>query len=386
MKMSVKRLAEIPGFNIDRVAASAGDDPEVLRMENLDTDLPPPPGVIEATREAVGQDEANSWLPFTGKDEMKVAIAAHVKRRSGVEYEALAEVIVTCGEGDAMLDSLLASTDLGDEVIVTDPTYAGMINRVRLAGAVPHLVPLRPESEGWRLDLDALRAAASDRTKAVFVMNPSLPTGCVLEPEEWDAIAAVCRDQDAWLLYCSIYEGIVFDGRPTFHPASLEGMRDRTITMGSVSLEYRMIGWRVGWVVAPSSIAADVGLVSIYNGLVGGGIAQAGARVALESPAEDLASAVAEYQRRRDVTMKQLEPYSPVPAAGGWSILVDVARLGLDGAEASRRLLEQKVAATPMRGWGGDVAERFVRFVFSNEPVERLELLGERARVALASS
>jgi aspartate/methionine/tyrosine aminotransferase len=384
--MSVKRLAEIPGFNIDRVAAAAGDDPEVLRMENLDTDLPPPPGVIEATREAVGLDEANSWLPFTGKDEMKQAIVEHVKRRSGVSYEALSEVTVTCGEGDAMLDSLLASTDLGDEVIVTDPTYAGMINRVRLAGAVPRLVPLRPADEGWRLDLSALRAAASDRTKAVFVMNPSLPTGCVLEPEEWEAIAAVCRDQDAWLLYCSIYEGIVFDGRSIIHPASLEGMRDRTITMGSVSLEYRMIGWRVGWVVAPLSIASDIGLVSIYNGLVPGGIGQAGARVALESPTEDFTSAVAEYQRRRDVTMEQLAPYSPVPAAGGWSFLVDVTRLGLDGAEASRRLLEQKVAATPMKGWGGGVAERYVRFVFSNEPVERLERLGERARVALAPS
>jgi aspartate/methionine/tyrosine aminotransferase len=384
--MSVKRLAEIPGFNIDRVAAAAGDDPEVLRMENLDTDLPPPPGVIEATREAVGLDEANSWLPFTGKDEMKQAIVEHVKRRSGVNYEALSEVTVTCGEGDAMLDSLLASTDLGDEVIVTDPTYAGMINRVRLAGAVPRLVPLRPADEGWRLDLSALRAAASDRTKAVFVMNPSLPTGCVLEPEEWEAIAAVCRDQDAWLLYCSIYEGIVFDGRPIIHPASLEGMRDRTITMGSVSLEYRMIGWRVGWVVAPLSIASDIGLVSIYNGLVPGGIGQAGARVALESPTEDFTSAVAEYQRRRDVTMEQLAPYSPVPAAGGWSFLVDVTRLGLYGAEASRRLLEQKVAATPMKGWGGGVAERYVRFVFSNEPVERLERLGERARVALAPS
>lgn len=384
--MSVKRLAEIPGFNIDRVAAAAGDDPEVLRMENLDTDLPPPPGVIEATREAVGLDEANSWLPFTGKDEMKQAIVEHVKRRSGVSYEALSEVTVTCGEGDAMLDSLLASTDLGDEVIVTDPTYAGMINRVRLAGAVPRLVPLRPADEGWRLDLSALRAAASDRTKAVFVMNPSLPTGCVLEPEEWEAIAAVCRGQDAWLLYCSIYEGIVFDGHPIIHPASLEGMRDRTITMGSVSLEYRMIGWRVGWVVAPLSIASDIGLVSIYNGLVPGGIGQAGARVALESPTEDFTSAVAEYQRRRDVTMEQLAPYSPVPAAGGWSFLVDVTRLGLDGAEASRRLLEQKVAATPMKGWGGGVAERYVRFVFSNEPVERLERLGERARVALAPS
>lgn len=384
--MSVKRLAEIPGFNIDRVAAAAGDDPEVLRMENLDTDLSPPSGVIEATRAAVGEDDANSWLPFDGKLEMKEAVAAYIQRRSGVWYDPLREVVITGGEGNAMLNPLFVTTDPGDEVIVTDPTYAGMLNRIRLTGAVPKLVPLLPGDAGWRLDLGALRAAASSRTQAVFIMNPSLPSGCVLNEEEWEAIGEVCREREAWLIYVAIYEGIVFDGLPVVHPASLEGMRDRVITAGSVSLEQRMIGWRIGWTVGPEELHSDLSVVHIYNGLVPSGICQAGARVALDAPTADLEAAVAEYQRRRDVTMEQLEPYSPVPASGGWSFLVDVTRLRLDGAEASRRLLEQKVAATPMKGWGGEVAERYVRFVFSNEPVERLGLLGERARVALASS
>ncbi|HZA27104.1 MAG TPA: pyridoxal phosphate-dependent aminotransferase [Actinomycetota bacterium] len=384
--MTVQRLTEIPGFNIDRVAAAAGDDPEVLRLENLDTDLSPPPGVIEATRAAVGEDDANSWLPFDGKLEMKEAVAAHIQRRSGVQYDPLREVVITGGEGDAMLNPLFVTTDPGDEVILTDPTYAGMLNRVRLAGAVPRLVPLVPGDAGWRLDLEALRATASPRTRAVFIMNPSLPTGCVMNEEEWEAVAAVCRERDAWLIYVAIYEGIVFDGLPVVHPASLEGMRDRVITAGSVSLEQRMIGWRIGWAVGPEGLHSDLSVVHIYNGLVPSGICQAGARVALGAPPEDLEAAVAEYQRRRDVTMEQLAPYSPVPAAGGWSFLVNVSRLGLDGAEASRRLLEQKVAATPMKGWGGEVAEPYVRFVFSNEPVERLELLGERAGAALGSS
>ena len=384
--MTVQRLTEIPGFNIDRVAAAAGDDPEVLRLENLDTDLSPPPGVIEATRAAVGEDDANSWLPFDGKLEMKEAVAAHIQRRSGVQYDPLREVVITGGEGDAMLNPLFVTTDPGDEVILTDPTYAGMLNRVRLAGAVPRLVPLVPGDAGWRLDLEALRATASPRTRAVFIMNPSLPTGCVMNEEEWEAVAAVCRERDAWLIYVAIYEGIVFDGLPVVHPASLEGMRDRVITAGSVSLEQRMIGWRIGWAVGPEGLHSDLSVVHIYNGLVPSGICQAGARVALGAPPEDLEAAVAEYQRRRDVTMEQLAPYSPVPAAGGWSFLVNVSRLGLDGAEASRRLLEQKVAATPMKGWGGEVAEPYVRFVFSNEPVERLELLEERAGAALGSS
>ena len=129
--MGVQRLNDIPGFNIDRVAAAAGDDPDVLRLENLDTDLPPPAEAIEATRAAIGTDDANSWLPFTGRDDLKEAVAAFIERRGGPRYDGRREIVITCGEGDAMLDALFCLTDPGDEVILTDPTYAGMINRVR---------------------------------------------------------------------------------------------------------------------------------------------------------------------------------------------------------------------------------------------------------------
>jgi len=140
--MSVARLEHIPGFNIDRVAAAAGDDPDVLRLENLDTDIPPPEEAMEATRAAIGEDEANSWLPFTGRDDLKEAVAAYIERRGGPRYDGRREIVITSGEGDAMLDALFCLTDPGDEVVLTDPTYAGMVNRVRLVGAVP-LQPLR---------------------------------------------------------------------------------------------------------------------------------------------------------------------------------------------------------------------------------------------------
>jgi aspartate/methionine/tyrosine aminotransferase len=130
----------------------------------------------------------------------------------------------------------------------------------------------------------------------------------------------------------------------------------------------------------------DLSRVQIYNGLVPSGFAQIGVRVALGAPDEDLAAANAEWQRRRDETLRQLDGLPVVPAAGGWSLLLDVAALDLDCVEVSNRLLEQKVAATPMRGWGGEIADRHVRFVFSNEPVHRLALLGTRVRAALAAA
>jgi aspartate/methionine/tyrosine aminotransferase len=383
--MSVSRLEDIPGFNIDRVAAAAGNDPDVLRMENLDTDLRPPAVAIEATKAAIDTYDGNSWLPFTGRDDLKDAVASLIERRGGPRYDGRREIVITSGEGTAMLDALFCLTDPGDEVILTDPTYAGMINRVRLVGAVPRLAPLVAADGEWRLDLDALRASVTERTRVVFIHNASFPTGWVVSDEEWEAIASLCRDHDLRLLYWGVYESVLFDGRRMRLPSAMDGMRDRTVTIGS-GIEQRMIGWRVGWIVAPGELVNDVSRVEIYNDLVPSNFSQVGLRVALETQDEEQAAATAEYQRRRDETMRQLEGLPAIRAAGGWSLLLDVASLGLDGADVSSRLLEHKVAATQMRGWGGDVADRHVRFVFSREPVERIALLGERVRAALGSA
>lgn len=383
--MSVSRLADIPGFNIDRVAAAAGDDPDVLRMENLDTDLRPPAAAIEATKAAIDTYDGNSWLPFTGRDDLKESVAAFIEHRGGPRYDGRREIVITSGEGTAIVDALFCLTDPGDEVILTDPTYAGMVNRVRLVGAVPRLVPLVSTTGEWRLDLDALRAAVTDATRVLFVHNASFPTGWVISDEEWEAICALCRDHDLTLLYWGIYEKVLFDGHPVRVPSAMPGMRDRTVTIGS-GIEHRMIGWRVGWIVAPGDLVNDVARVEIYNDLVPSNFSQVGLRAALEARDAEQAEATAEYQRRRGETMRQLAGLPAVTASGGWSLLLDVAALGLDGAEVSRRLLEQKVAATPMNGWGGPVAARHVRFVFSREPVERIALLGERVRAALADA
>ena len=379
------RLREIPGFGIDVVAEAAGDDPDVLRLENLDTDLPPPRQVIEATRAAVGVDEYNSYLPFTGRDDLKAAVAAHVGARSGAQYNPRTQVVITCGEGDNMNDALLATTDIGDEVVVTDPVYAGMINRVRLVGAVPRLCPMRSDSGSWRLDLEALRAAVNRRTRAVFLMNPSFPTGARLNREEWQAIADVCVQNDLWLLYWSLFEGVVFDGAPIIHPASLPGMAERTITIGAISAEWRMIGWRVGWLVAPEAVTPDLAMVHIYNCVTPGGIGMAGALAGLSTPADDLKACVDEWQLRRDTLMDQLQGLPVTRPDGGWSLLLDTRRLGHDPADFSMRLIREKVAATPMTGWGGAVASRHIRLVFSNEPTARLELASARVRRALES-
>ena len=160
-------------------------------------------------------------------------------------------------------------------------------------------------------------------------------------------------------------------------------MADRVIHVGCVTMEQRMIGWRIGWIVSPPDIADDMARAHIFNGLTAGGIAQAGALAAIQAPPDDLAAAVAEWERRRNAMLDQLEGLPAVRPAGGWSMLMDAEALGVSPADLSRALVEQKVAATPMTTWGERVSPRYIRFVYSNEPVGRLSDFGNRLRAAL---
>ncbi|MCI0417453.1 pyridoxal phosphate-dependent aminotransferase [bacterium] len=381
--MASRRLQGIPGFSIDRVADAAGNDPEVLRLENLDTDLPPPPEAIAATQSALSRDEANSYLPFTGSFELRQAIAARLKSQTGFTYPEN-QIVVTAGGTEGMFDALLATIDPEDEVVLTDPTYAGMIYRVRLASGIPRLVPFRLQDNTWRLDIKALNNATNNKTRVLFLMSPSMPSGAVFNQEEWNAIAQLCRAQSLWLIYIAAMERILYDSNVFIHPASLPEMYERTIIVGSVSKEFRMIGWRIGWVAGPASIMPDIGRVHIYNVVTPPGVTQAGAVAAFRTPESDFYACLSEWKKRRDEMLKQMEGFPIIPAAGGWSMLLDVGSMGYDSFKASSLLLENgKIAATPMKDWGEANGDRFVRFVFSNEPVYRLATLRSRVFAAL---
>ena len=379
------RLHGVAGFSIDRVASAAGADPRILRLENLDTDIAPPAAAIAATRAALGDDDANSYLPFLGRDDLRAAAAAHVSRLSGIPCDPATQTVITAGGTEGLFNALLALIEPGDEVIVTDPTYAGMLQRVRLAGGVARFVPFVVRGGRWTLDLGRLRDAITHRTRVVFLMNPSIPSGAAMSHGDWEEVARLCEPRGIWLLYNAAMERILYGGRRYVHPAGVAGLEDLTVTVGSVSKEYRMIGWRVGWVVGPRRAIDRIGLVGIYNVVTPVGIAQPGALAALTDPdGGGVAEAVARWERRRDVVQAELAGLPFVQCDGGWSLLVDTGQMGHDGAAASARLLARgMIAATPMTHWGQQNAGQFVRIVFSNEPVERLRGLGERFRRAM---
>ncbi len=385
--MPVSRLEHITKIGVEQMGDLADrlDDPDLLRLENLDTDLRPPQSALEFTKQAIDDDAANSYLPFFGLDAMRQAASSLVGCQSGQEYDWNTECVISAGGLSGILNVLLATLEPGDEVLMTDPTYVGLINRVRLAGGVPRLVPLNPEVQGWRLDLEKLAQIDPRPVKAALLMSPSMPTGAVINRDEWQALVEFCQHANCWCINNSAMERILFDDRAVIHPASFPGMRERVITVGSASKEYRMIGWRVGWAVGPAKILADIARVSISNAVCQTGIAMGAVATAINDPNDGIQSCVEEWQRRRNFLLAELRDFKVIPPHGGWSFLVDVSELGMNSPAASKRLLESgKIAATPMVNWGSANSGKYIRIVFSNEPIHRLQGIGRRFRDALA--
>ncbi|TPX24622.1 hypothetical protein DIZ76_010053 [Coccidioides immitis] len=382
------RLAHIAPIGVDRmgdIADLSGKD--FLRLENLDVDIPPDPEAIACTKSSADQDQNNSYLPFIGQRHLREIAARHVSSISGVQYSGEENCIISSGGLSGILNVLLATVEVGDEVIVTDPTYAGLINRVRLAGGVPKFVPFKftPGNE-WTLDREALREAVQgkeSKVRAMLLMSPSMPSGGYFNAEDWDLISKLCVEADLLLILDTAMERLLFDKRPLIHPAGLPGMANRTITVGAASKELRMIGWRVGWIVAPKEYIPDLIAVSLANVVVPVGIAQSAAAVALERSWTTMQPYVDELQARRDLILEELHGLPVGVPAGGWSLLLRVSDYGIDGETASKRLLEEGVCATGMAGWGNEHGKEYVRFVFSNEPCERLVGLGNKVRAAL---
>lgn len=384
--MSVSRIAQIPGIGVDKMgnAADAAASSEMLRLENLDTDIAPPTAAVDATLAAIRRDDANSYLPFLGTHALRRAAADRVEATTGVQYDPETQCIISAGGLSGVLNSLLALIEPGDQVIITDPAYAGLLNRIRLAGGVPKLVPLVVVEGRWRLDLDALADAVSDNVRVILTMSPSMPSGIVHTKAEWTAICDAADNSDAWIVHDAAMERILFTGDPVLHPASFEGMAGRVISVGSVSKEYRMIGWRVGWIVGPKKIMNDIGLVSLTNVVCQVGIGMPGAAAALLAREDGVAAATTEWKVRRDCILTEMQGLPVVSPDGGWSLLIDTVALGMSPEDASQKLFQDGgIAATPMAGWGDeDRAGRYLRFVYANEPVPRLVGLRDRIRKA----
>ena len=210
-----------------------------------------PDAILEAAARAV-VEESNQYAPSRGLPRLREAVAAHYRRHHGLALGA-EHVCVTSGATEALAASLLAAVEAGDEVILFTPAYDAYAPLVRRAGGTVREVELQPPH--WRIDRDQLRAAVTDRTRAILFNNPHNPTGRLFDADELEAVAAVARDHGLLVISDEVWEHITLDGLAFTPLAALPGMAERTIKIGSAGKIFSLTGWKVGWLVAPPELA-----------------------------------------------------------------------------------------------------------------------------------
>ena len=344
-----------------------------------------PDELKDAAKAAIDAD-VNQYAVTWGAPAFREAIAAKVARTyPGWAVDPERELCVTCGSTEAMMATMLALVDPGDEVVVFEPYYENYGPDAILSGAVPRYVTLH--GPDFSIDEQELRAAFGPRTRAIIVNTPHNPTGKVFTRAELTLIAELCTHYDALCVTDEIYEHIHYCG-PGGHlpPATIPGLEDRTVTINALSKTYAVTGWRVGWTVAPPELTAAIRKVHDFLTVGAAAPLQAGGVAAMAMPAEYYARLAVDYRERRDVLLGYLEECGlrfTVPA-GAYYVLCGTETVDPDGddvAFARRLVTEVGVAAVPGSSFYAAPAQgaQQVRFAFPKR-LETLHAAGERLR------
>jgi aspartate/methionine/tyrosine aminotransferase len=346
-------------------------------------DFPAPAELVEAASRAMA-DGYNQYAITWGSPRLRQALAEKVRWFNGLQVDPERNITVTCGATEAMMATLLATVNPGDEVIVFEPFYENYGPDAKLSGAVPRFIRLRLE-EGFPFDPDEIRAAITPRTRAMIINTPHNPTGKVFTRGELETLAEICRRHDLLAITDEVYEHIVYDGHAHTTLAALPEMAERTVIVNSVSKSYSVTGWRVGWTIAPPALTD--GIRKVHDFLTVGAAAplQEAAATALAFPRSYYAQLAATYQRKRDTLLAILRGagFGCLVPAGAYYIMCDIGPLGYEDDDTLTMHLITEVGVAPVPGSSffhePAHGRRYVRFAFP----KREETFDEvRARLA----
>jgi aspartate/methionine/tyrosine aminotransferase len=350
-------------------------------------DFPAPTEIKCAAQEAIAAD-VNQYAITWGAKNLRDAIVRQMRLWQGMQVDPEREVTVCCGSTETMISTLLAVCNAGDEVVIFEPFYENYGPDAILSGAKPRFVKLRPPatSEGeWTFDEHQLRAAFHHRTKAIIVNTPNNPTGKVFTRRELELIRDLCLEFNVLAITDEIYEHILYDGTQHISMATLDGMRERTITINGLSKTYSVTGWRVGWAVAPPAITDAIR--KVHDFLTVGAPAplqQAGAS-ALALPASYYLGLAEGYRKRRDRLIPVLEEvgFRCFRPRGAYYVMTDIGFFGFDNDVAFTKYLVKEigVAVVPGSSFYNEPRDgvQQVRFAFCKRD-ETLDAAAERLR------
>ncbi|MFN8071952.1 MAG: pyridoxal phosphate-dependent aminotransferase [Mycobacterium sp.] len=342
-----------------------------------------PPAMLELARQAIA-DGVNQYPPGLGIAELRQAISAQRLRRYGQEFDPETEVLVTVGASEAIAAAVLGLVEPGSEVLLLEPYFDTYAPVIAMAGARRVSVPLVPHGRGFTLDVDAVRAAITPRTRAIVVNSPHNPTGMVLSDDELRALAEVAVEADLLVISDEVYERLTFGAqhRPV---ATYPGMADRTVTISSAAKMFNCTGWKIGWACGRPELVAGVRAAKQYLSYVGGAPFQPAVAYALDNEDAWVDGLRDSLQSKRDKLAAALTNigFEVHDSSGTYFLCADPRPLGFDdSAEFCERLpIQTGVAAIPMTafcdpGRAPDAWKHLVRFAFC----KRDETLDEAIR------
>ncbi|MYU25922.1 pyridoxal phosphate-dependent aminotransferase [Streptomyces sp. SID8352] len=338
-----------------------------------------PEEVREAAVRALRDGRGNQYPPGPGVPELREAVAAHQLARYGLSYDPGTEVLVTAGATEAIAAALLALVEPGDEVVALEPYYDSYAASIAMAGGTRVPVTLRPHDGAFRLDLDELRDAVTDRTRLLLLNTPHNPTGTVLTREELAAVAELAVERDLLVVTDEVYEHLVLDGPGHVPLAGLPGMRERTLTISSAGKTFSFTGWKVGWVTGTPALVTAVRSAKQYLTFVASGPFQYAVAEALALPDAYFTDLRESLRTKRDLLVTGLTEagFGVFRPMGTYFVTTDIRPLGeSDGFAFCRALPERAgVVAIPNAVFYDhrEAGAPFVRFAFC----KRAEILEE---------
>jgi aspartate/methionine/tyrosine aminotransferase len=315
-------------------------------------DFAAPEDIKRVAMQAIA-DDINQYAITWGARDFRQAIASKTRWYLGLDIDPETEITVTCGSTEGMIAAMMATVDPGEEVILFEPFYENYGPDAILSDARPRYIPLR--APDWTFDRDELRAAFNEKTKAIIVCNPNNPTGKVFTRDEMEFIAALCREHDALCFTDEIYEHIIYPREDAsiehISMAQLEGMRERTVVVNSMSKTYSVTGWRVGYVLAPPEITSAIRKVHDFLTVGAAAPLQAAGAYALSLPQAYYQRLQSEYLARRDLLLPALEAagFRTFRPDGAYYIMTDISAFGFSSdVEFTRYLIREiGVACVP---------------------------------------
>jgi aminotransferase len=345
-------------------------------------DFPAPPEIKEAAIQAIQRD-FNQYAITWGAPSLRQAIAEKFAWYNGVTIDPEQEITVCCGSTEAMISSLMAIVNPGEEVIVFEPFYENYGPDTILCDAIPRFITLHEPD--WHFDEKELTQTFNNKTKAIILNTPNNPTGKVFSREELQFIADLCLKWNVVAVTDEIYEHILYNGAKHISIASLPGMREQTITINSISKTYSLTGWRVGWAIAPASLTSSIRKVHDFLTVGAPHPLQEAAATALRVDRSYYQTLAREYQERRDFLARALEEagfkiYLP---NGAYYIMTEVGHFGFsDDVTFARHLVEKfGVATVPGSSFysSPSLGKTKIRFCFPKKR-ETLQAAAERLK------